>query len=86
MLRLIGRRHWVRDLAFVLTVSIGRVEANPDLGATDSAGVLLAVLGLVVLLLGLHHLRDLRHKTLMPPGYRGRHLRRGARPSAPDKD
>lgn len=50
--------------------------ADPDMGTTDSAGLVLAVLGLVVLLLGLHHLRDLRTKTLMPPGYRHRPLKR----------
>lgn len=81
MVRLPEHRHLARTLMPLALAYSGRAHSNPDLGTTDSAGLALAALGLIVLLLGLHHLRDLRSKTLMPPSHRGRSSRRGSRPA-----
>ena len=79
MVKLPEHRPLVRALPLVLLAFSSGARSNPDLGTTDSAGLFLAVIGLIVLLLGLHHLRDLRSKTLTPPGYRGRSSRRSSR-------
>jgi hypothetical protein len=81
MVKLPEYRHLARSLLLLPLVYSSKAHSNSDLGTTDSAGLALAALGLIVLLLGLHHLRDLRTKTLMPPGYRGRSSRRGSRPA-----
>ena len=80
-------RRWIHSLplSMLLLLHSGSAYSNPDLGTRGSAGVILTVLGLAVLLLGLHHLRDLRSKTLTPPGYRGRAPRRDPPKQEPSK-